>query len=89
MTILVSIVSMLASAIAIYVGLYVKSHVGPILAKLESHNEWIDEHRGAIKEARNRETELWEKLHGVSERVAQLEGGRGGRGEQGRWPVST
>lgn|GEM_PF-4974605 len=70
-----SIFSMIASIIAGYVALYVKACIGPIATKVEVHEKRLDEQCEDIDTRIAQEGELWKEIHGVSRRVAHIEGG--------------
>lgn len=68
---LTSVISIIASAIAIYVTLYVRSHLGPIVTKIDSHEKRLDI---AFQE----EGKLWAEMSRMSSRIAHIEGASGG-----------
>lgn len=80
MTIAVSVLSIVASLIAVYVTLYVKSCIGPIIAKGEEHDRRLNEQSQCNDRRIEEEGKLWREIHSVSRRVALIEGGE----ERGR-----
>lgn len=72
-TVVLSLVAIASATVSAFVSLYVKSAIGPIVVRLQEHENCLNErHRDCI--------ELWKEIRQISENVARIEG-RSTKGE--------
>lgn len=67
--VVVGVLATVASVASIYVSLYVKSCIGPIVARQETHAADLERHRRDL-------VELWKEQRAIGERLARLETSR-------------
>jgi len=66
-TTILSLVAIVSAAVSMFVSLYIKSVIGPIIVRLEGlESRLTDRHRESI--------ELWKELRNIGAQAARLEG---------------